>query len=140
MGREREGENAIMGNCYPFCPAKTVTPMTATREDIEDLKSMLKEWYMKETEALIQMKGICSLNNKFNGLVDPAASWKHNDISHGVTKYLDDMDEMAEERINRLKLVWRDSSRKLKRLEEACKDAQVTNPAAALRRPSHLDH
>jgi len=108
-----------MGACFP----KAQTPMTATMEDINDLNYALKQWHLKETEALIQMRALCQLNNKFNGLVDPAASWKHTDISHGVSKYLDDMDEIAEERINRLKLVWRDCARKLRRLEEACKDA-----------------
>merc|ERR1712100_434905 len=95
-----------------------------TIEDIAELKKALKEMYLKEIEALEATRGLCHLSNKFNGLIEPAASWKPTDISNGVTKYLDDMDEITVERIKRLHIVWQDCTRKLRRLEEACIDAQ----------------
>ena len=76
--------------------------MTATIEDIAELKMALKEMYLKEIEALEATRGLCHLSNKFNGLIEPAASWKPTDISNGVTKYLDDMDEITVERIKRV--------------------------------------
>merc|ERR1711904_504013 len=103
------GPTKSMGGCF-----SSKTAMSSTKEAIKLLET-------KQGEYLEAMKALCALGNKFNGLIDPAQSWKHNDISHGVTKYLDDMDQIAEDRIRRGGIVWKDVTRKLRRVEEACK-------------------
>ena len=87
-----------MGGCF----GKAQTPMTATKEDILALKRALTTLNEKEVEACEAMRELCALNAKFQGLIDPAASWKHNDISHGVTQYLEDLDDIAEDRMKRV--------------------------------------
>ena len=43
------------------------------------------------------------LTNQFNGLIEPASSYKTTDISNGVQKYMDDIEEIVEERIKRVR-------------------------------------
>ena len=77
--------------------------MGATLKDIEVLRSELKASVTQETLALEQQRSLCMLTNQFNGLIEPASSYKTTDISNGVQKYMDDMEEMVEERIKRVR-------------------------------------
>ena len=81
--------------------------MTATVEDIGELRDAMRKCHLKHTEALEAQRALCHLTSKFQGLIDPSVSWKHNDISQGVIKYLEDMDEICEERIKRVRVLTR---------------------------------
>jgi hypothetical protein len=50
-----------------------------------------------------EQRKLCMLTNQFNGLIEPASSYKTTDISNGVQKYMDDIEEIVEERIKRVR-------------------------------------
>jgi len=130
--------------------------MAAVKHDIEELRKLLKDAAVKEQQALEAQRAVAAAISQSNGhgLIDPVSSAGGNqiDIDNATMKYFDDYDEIANERVNALRLVEKDADRILRRLEQSCqdheeavisiqdfKDCKTENLAMMLERMIHKD-
>eukprot|EP00657_Telonema_sp_P-1_P010837 TRINITY_DN5459_c0_g1_i1.p1 TRINITY_DN5459_c0_g1~~TRINITY_DN5459_c0_g1_i1.p1 ORF type:complete len:152 (-),score=29.43 TRINITY_DN5459_c0_g1_i1:27-482(-) len=108
-----------MGNC---CMRGNLAPC---KKDVNNLRVQLKDVINAELKQIQEAERLAAVVKGFSGLIDPGHSWKQGSVSNAMTSYMDDTQQVCEDRKRRLEISLREVDRRCNRIRDACYDVEV---------------
>jgi len=108
-----------MGNCF------NSGNLAPCKKDVNNLRCQLKDVINAELRQINEAKKLTGIIKGFSGLIDPGHAWKQGSISNAMTSYMEDIEQVTEDRKRRLEISLREVDRRCNRIRDACHDVEV---------------